>query len=389
MTADYRRGRDEMNLSVLPIARLGRTDKRTSIEYYGTFAEKGEQKEMVWVVDGGKVGLPTEFAERVLVALLHIAAEEKFANRTMYFTIYRILKILGIDVCQSSYQDVEQAISRLVALTIYSDQAWHDHKTKKRIKTKRVFHLIEEAVFHYEDEADTGESYITWGPRLWRSIESGYLKYLDLDFYYGLRYPLTRRLFRFLDKMMAYQKEYQIDIFSLQNKLGMAPAEYPSHLKRPIMKAADELVSHGWLTDYEFIKHGKFHRIIFRKSQGNYQLGLFDDVDEKTVIIAPVVDDEPIAEGNGGVAACDITLSPEQEWWNEFILYATAANKSATAMLKKLTLLSRDAGAYVFKSSQTDKRFINNVTTVLTRSFKARGDQVERIEIVEREPHGI
>ena len=69
MTDDQRRGKDEMNLAVLPIARLGRNDRRTRIEYYGTFRESGkEQEKMVWIVEGA-AGLPTEFAERQFLAV--------------------------------------------------------------------------------------------------------------------------------------------------------------------------------------------------------------------------------------------------------------------------------------------------------------------------------
>jgi hypothetical protein len=64
---DNRRGKDEMNLAVLPIAQLGRSDERTRIEYYGTFSDKESQREMVWTVRGA-ADLTGEVAERVLVA---------------------------------------------------------------------------------------------------------------------------------------------------------------------------------------------------------------------------------------------------------------------------------------------------------------------------------
>lgn len=46
----------------------------------------------------------------------------------------------------------------------------------------------------------------------------------------------------------------------------MVPYEYPAHLKRPLAKAADELVERGWLVEYEFIKVGKFHRVRFYRT---------------------------------------------------------------------------------------------------------------------------
>ena len=68
MDDNRRHGKDEMNLAVLPIARLGRNDARDTIEYYGTFGDSGKQQNMVWTVSGAaSVGLPSEFAERVFV----------------------------------------------------------------------------------------------------------------------------------------------------------------------------------------------------------------------------------------------------------------------------------------------------------------------------------
>lgn len=62
MDDDRRHGKDEMNLAVLPIAKLGRSDTRNSIEYYGTFTDKNGQKEMTWTVHGAdKLGLPGEY----------------------------------------------------------------------------------------------------------------------------------------------------------------------------------------------------------------------------------------------------------------------------------------------------------------------------------------
>jgi hypothetical protein len=67
---------------------LGRNDKRNVIEYYGTFHDGDKQQSMVWTVSGStSVGLLSEFAERVLMALLHIGAQDHFSSRRMEFTL--------------------------------------------------------------------------------------------------------------------------------------------------------------------------------------------------------------------------------------------------------------------------------------------------------------
>ena len=232
-----------MNLAVLPIARLGRNDRRTRIEYHGTFKEHGkEQEEMVWIVEGA-AGLPTEFAERVMVALLYIGAEENFTNRKMTFTVYRVLKILGLTISNRNYRMVEKSLKQLAGVLITSDKAWIERTEEgkqKRVTTSHGFQSSDEYYLHYnEDDEEEKESFILWGSRVWKSIQAGYLKLLDVNFYFSIANPVARRLYRFLDKMMAYEtgKPYQIDVFDLANKLGMASYEHAAtcgdHLKQP------------------------------------------------------------------------------------------------------------------------------------------------------------
>src|SRR5215212_1655131 len=273
MTDESRRGKDEMNLAVLPIARLGRNDRRTRIEYYGTFKEAGkEQEKLVWIVEGA-AGLPTEFAERVMVALLYIGSEENFANRRMTFTVYRVLKVLGLAISNRNYRMVETALKQLTGVLITTDKAWIERTEEgkqKRVTTSRGFHIVDEYYLHYQEDDEEGkESFILWGARVWKSIQAGYLKLLDIDFYYSLENPIARRLYRLLDKMMAYNssKPYQIDIFDLANKLGMASYEHAAHLRRPLKIAAQELVERGYLSAFEFFKVGPFSRIRFYKIQ--------------------------------------------------------------------------------------------------------------------------
>lgn len=268
-TDDQRHGRDEMNLSVLPIAKLGRADRRDMIEYYGTFTDGNGQKEMVWTVRGAAgLGLPGELGERVLVALLYIGAQENFKSRRMEFSMYQILKILGLSHSSGNYRGIERAIAQLHGITITSDNAWIQKKKDGSLSRARVtkgFHIMDDYTLWNMEDGEERKSQIVWSRRIWANIKAGYIKSLDIDFYYGLENPLSRRLYRFLDKMTNYRpsKPYVIDIFALANKLGMVPHEYPSYIKRLLKGAAQELVDTGWLSSFEFVKSGQYHRVRF------------------------------------------------------------------------------------------------------------------------------
>jgi len=283
-------GKDEMNLAEFPIARLGRNDTRLTIEYHGQIIDKtGGVLEQKWIVSGSApFGLPTEFADRVLVALMVLTAREDFQDRKIPFTIYRVLSLLGLTHNKRNYEAVEKALHQLVGVTIYSEGAFWDKARQKRVTAKKGFHLIEEFWLKSSetDEAVIEEEgvngYVIWGERIWESFKAGYIKNLDIEFYYSLRNTIARRLYRFLDKRMHYQDTYQIDIFDLAARLGMKPYRYPSDLTRKMKPAFAELQNRGYLADVEVFKVGKFTRVKFVRTGAaqSVQLPLADAATE-------------------------------------------------------------------------------------------------------------
>jgi hypothetical protein len=283
-------GKDEMNLAEFPIARIGRKDKREAIEYVGWAVGKdGLRKQQKWTIrSAAGLGLPTEFAERVLVSLMAITAGEKFVSRKVTFSVYRILKMLGLTINKRNYKAVEKALKQLVGITIYSEGAFFDKEKQKRVTTLRGFHLIDDIWLRYleDDEsvkvAEGSNGYIVWGDRLWNSFKVGYIKNLDVDFYYSLDNAVARRLYRFLDKRMYYQDEYQIDIFDLAARIGLSRYRYPSEVKKKLTPGFDELIERGFLKSIETIKVGKYTRVRFVKRPKYTQRSLWDGPEVST-----------------------------------------------------------------------------------------------------------
>ena len=297
-----RQGKDEMNLAEFPIARLGRNDTRLSIEYRGQIMDKlGNVIEQRWIVSGNATfGLPTEFADRVLVALMYITSKESLRHtqrdpnpsnmyaldahppvhnrpeRRVPFTTYRILRLLGLTLNQRNYAAVEKALQQLVGVTIYSEDAFWDHQLQRRITSKKGFHILEEfwlKTFEGDDDTRTEAErqdgitgYVVWGERIWDSFQAGYIKNLDVEFYYALENTLARRLYRFLDKRMHYQQSYQIDIFDLAGRMGMKPYPFASQVARKLRPAFDELIGRGFLLRADVVRAGDFTRVRFERA---------------------------------------------------------------------------------------------------------------------------
>lgn len=272
--AKIRIGKDEMNLAEFPFAMLRNTsDHRNEIVYEGWQTHRdGSRYQQRWVVQGGSsVGLPTELDERVYVALLGISYNQGLTSKKIGFSIYQILKILDLPTSQQQYAVIEKSLDRLTAVTFKSQNAFFDNRdgAKKRVTTVKAFHLIESYWLRYmeaDDHVRDGEgvpAYVVWSEELWNSLKSGYIKNLDLHFFRSLTTPISRRLYRFLDKRMQYQTEYEIDIFELSARLAMVRYKYPSRVYGKLKPALDELIAQGFLVSAELCKVGKYTRVQF------------------------------------------------------------------------------------------------------------------------------
>ena len=289
-------GKDEMNLCELPVAKLGSRDKRAVIEFVGEVVKDGQTITQEWVVSGtASVGLPTEFAERVLVALISLAATQGFQTEKTTFTVYEILKLMGLSTAGSYYQEVALALQRLHGVTITGKNTWWDNDKKKYRTIRKGFGLIDNYWLESlsDEEDDENESgiggYVIWNEWLWQSFQAGYIKNIDTRFYYGLENTLARRLYRFLDKRMHYRDSYQIDIFALAARLGMAEYRYPSKVKEKLKPAFDELIARHYLREAAVVKVGKFTRVRFVRNGDHpvQQAGLWEDADDERVADGP------------------------------------------------------------------------------------------------------
>ena len=267
-------GRDEMNLAEFPFALLSRQQgDKDSFTYEGWITDKdGSRHRQRWTVRGaGGLGLPTEYDERVIVALMAVSARQSFANRKVPFSIYQLLQLMGLSRSQKAYESVERSLERLVGVTIYAEGAFWDNGDKTWVRMKSGFHLVDKYWLAYREpdaavrEAEGVLGYFVWSEDIWKSIQTGYIKSLDLGIYFGLRSPLARRLYRFLDKRMAYQDRYQIDVFDLSGRLGMANYRYPSKVVDKLQPAIQELIAQGFLLRSEVIKVKQYTRVAFWK----------------------------------------------------------------------------------------------------------------------------
>ena len=123
-----------MNLAEFPFALLAdRHPKGLETVIFSDVitGRDGEQVERVWTVTGSEeFGLPLASDELVYVALMEVTKEQGFRNRTIYITRYDLIKRLGWADKGDSYKRLQQALDRLLSVTIKAERAFWDNKKK-------------------------------------------------------------------------------------------------------------------------------------------------------------------------------------------------------------------------------------------------------------------
>jgi hypothetical protein len=254
--------RDELNLAEFPFSlltdRTYRDRNSITIEREVTDAATSRTTRQAWTATGNeKNGLPTARDMDVYVALMQIAARDGVdKDRKIYFSRYELVKMQRRVPCQPTYEQLERSLKRLVGVTIYAEDAFFDAKTRRR--TSQAFGILDN--YKLEDcsvrEARAGakqlelrfhRSWVMLNAVLHEQLERNGVKNLDTETYFALDYPVSRRLFRFLDRVRAQDaREYSIDLPHLARLMPLHDTRASRQL-RDLAKAHDELVGVGYL----------------------------------------------------------------------------------------------------------------------------------------------
>src|SRR5690606_15584483 len=87
-------------------------------------------------------------------------------------------------------------------------------------------------------------------------IQCNNIKPIDLATYYGLRSPIARRLYRFLDKRRLNRSSFELELESLaQVNIGLSSSTrvYPSQFKQTLSAPHRELEKIGFLSSVNYV----------------------------------------------------------------------------------------------------------------------------------------
>lgn len=279
-------GRDELNLAEFPVAALSMRLPRgqNTLVFQDHVWDRGKRQRVtrkLTVSASDKYGLPTALDDEVLVGLVQLTTRGHPLGRTVQFTRYQLLDLLGWRKEGKSYRRLEQSLKRWLGVTLYYDKAWWDKAERSWVSEN--FHVLESVTLYERDQrhsrgckvtAPPGLSSFAWSEAVFRSFQAGYLKRLDLEVYRSLRLAIAKRLYRFLDKRFYHRDRWAFDLreFACEH-IGISRNSDIGQLKRRLRPALSELESVGVLKPreddrrYVRVARGKWDIIVERAGE--------------------------------------------------------------------------------------------------------------------------
>jgi hypothetical protein len=257
-------GKDEMNLAEYPLSILTHRvphDRKTYSFTQRITDHQGTVIKQSWSVLGSdKYGLPTPYDDDVLIALLYCYKEQKPQGKKIHFSLYKLCQIMQKAVSKREYDRMRDSLNRLTSTTIVATNCFYDNLAKSWVS--EAFHLFDRYKL-YQERKGRGVSphlsFIEMSTFFYQSVAvANYIKDLNLGIYYSLALPISKRLFRYLDKNRYKKSRYEETVMRMASKLPLTYA-YPSQVKQKLSRAHEELLRQGYLTNvtYDLSREGE------------------------------------------------------------------------------------------------------------------------------------
>ncbi len=282
-----RQGKDDMNLVEFPFASI-RPNKEKKFAIFSR-EEKDQNGNLVqkeWTIEGHiKLGLPTPTTEDTLLALIELCKEQSnFKIKTVYFTRAELLNRMSYDKSQRYYKRLENDLQILKAVNIeYKNSFWHNQQ--KQLLSRGVGIVQEYQIYNEKGRKSEQEplfkSFIMFTESYFESLQDQYIKNLDSDFYFSLKFHVAKKLYRILDKRFYNQSSFFFDLRELaENFLGLTQNQETKEIKKVITKASEELLGRGYLERYDYrkIKTGKYQIWFYKAKKKPLQIKKLEPV---------------------------------------------------------------------------------------------------------------
>jgi hypothetical protein len=249
-------GKDEMNLAELPITLL--TDRapaglKTIDRQVQAYDERTGK--LVWrrvkVTGSESYGVPAAKDGLILLGLVYLTKKaNNFADRRVWFTRSELIRVLGWPDAGPYYRRIATSLYRWAnVFCLYENSWWEKHR---QAYTTKGFGIIDDFELNdgsRSEPVDLGRSNFAWNEIFFTSLQSGFVRTLDLGVLFKLKHPTSQQMYRYLGKHFYRCRELTFDLepFACEH-IGLG-RNYRDNgkIKEKLRPALEELEAIGFL----------------------------------------------------------------------------------------------------------------------------------------------
>ena len=254
-------GRDELNLAEFPLAALASRlpPGQKTLVFEDTIRDRSTGQEVtrrLVVTASDRFGLPTSVDDDVIVALIQLTkAQNNFSDRTVSFSRYALVEVLGWPDSGQSYRRLEESLMRWLTVTLHYERAWWDKEARSWVDEH--FHILDNVTLENLESRRRrrasgrpreAASSFSWNSVVFKSFRAENLKRLDLSLYFRLKLAPAKRAFRFLDKRFYRRPRLELDLrdFACEH-VGLSRKYDVGKIKEKLHPSIEELERVGFL----------------------------------------------------------------------------------------------------------------------------------------------
>ncbi len=254
----------ERNLEEYPLFELKARQRGSKARLFERVieGEGGVSLRQSWkVIPSGEYGMPGPLDQDVYLAVLQLLEERGGMpeDGELAFSLYELRKVLGwSDDSGGAYREIKDALVRIQLTGVQSSNAFYSAADEQLIADSFNVWSVHFAQRKKRGGANSSGArtnqdrhVLRFHPIFIRNYEAQYLKGLDADFFWSLKMPLSKRLYRLIDLQRASGLSWRSDLFAVRDQIPL-DYPYPSQIKRALKKAHAELEEKGFLSGVEY-----------------------------------------------------------------------------------------------------------------------------------------
>ena len=344
----------ERNLEEYPLFELKARQRGSKARLFERVieGEGGVSLKQTWkVIPSGEYGMPGPLDQDVYLAVLQLLEHRGGMpeDGELAFSLYELRKVLGwSDDSGGAYREIRDALVRIQLTGVQSSNAFYSAADEQLIADS--FNVWSVHFAQRKKKGRTGSRARTtqdrhvlrFHPVFIRNYEAQYLKGLDADFFWGLRMPLSKRLYRLIDLQRGGGLSWRTNLFAVRDQVPLDYL-YPSQIKRVLKKAHEELERKGFLSGVQYDgSAGMVYRISQTFARRQKALELSGTPQEMFAI------ERLMREGVRGDTARDLVVSNGAE---KCLRYAEALDTQEGIRNRASFLVSAIRKGYAFPES--------------------------------------